>query len=335
MSSTFSTNLSMENPTPLDPLVANAWGTIENTGRNIIDAAIAGNLTLSVAGGVNVVLTDAAGAVSQSHNRRFIFTGALTANIIVLWPGGKSRVFNAVNNTTGAFTLSCGANNGAGGAAGTTVAVPQGSELSLASDGTNVVKTSLAGPASSTDGNVAIFSGASGGLLKDGGLPPFAFASGTKMLFAQATAPTGWTQVATFNDQVVRAVSGATGGSTGGSWTISGLTYGGVGNVTDSHAITTAELPAHSHGVTISDPGHAHFAPADTGGGGTGPSVAGFTGVAGVPEKLTSSATTGITASDGSVGSGTAHAHTISSQAVTSGSAWRPAYVDCLVASKN
>lgn len=50
------------------------------------------------------------------------------------------------------------------------------------------------------------------------------FTTGTKMLFAQATAPTGWTQDTSLNDRVVRVVSGA-GAGTGGSWTITGLTH--------------------------------------------------------------------------------------------------------------
>ena len=34
------------------------------------------------------------------------------------------------------------------------------------------------------------------------------FASGTKVVFAQASAPTGWTQDTTHNDKALRVVSG-------------------------------------------------------------------------------------------------------------------------------
>ena len=62
-----------------------------------------------------------------------------------------------------------------------------------------------------------------GSAWKDVGIP-----SGTVLPFIQATAPVGWTQVNTWNDRVIRIVDNTgTGGSTGGSWTISGLTDSG------------------------------------------------------------------------------------------------------------
>ncbi len=64
---------------------------------------------------------------------------------------------------------------------------------------------------------------------------------GTKMLFMQASAPTGWTQDTSLNDRVLRLVSGS-GGVTGGSWTLSGVTV-------DGHSLTGAEMN-HSHGAS-------------------------------------------------------------------------------------
>jgi len=47
---------------------------------------------------------------------------------------------------------------------------------------------------------------------------------GTKMLFSQAAAPQGWTQLNDLNDRVIRVVNGSSiGGETGGNWVISGL----------------------------------------------------------------------------------------------------------------
>ena len=85
------------------------------------------------------------------------------------------------------------------------------------------------------------------------------FPAGTVWSFAQASAPTGWTQVTTYNNVGVRIVSGAGGGS-GGSIAFSTLfsltssytgsiniTSGSVGNTT----LSTAQLAAHSHTLTI------------------------------------------------------------------------------------
>lgn len=64
--------------------------------------------------------------------------------------------------------------------------------------------------------------------------------SGTKLVFYQASAPTGWTQDTGVNDRVLKVVSG-TGGGTGGSWTISGVTV-------NNHALTVSQMPSHNHG---------------------------------------------------------------------------------------
>ena len=88
---------------------------------------------------------------------------------------------------------------------------------------------------------------------------------GSVMLFAQATAPVGWTQKNTWNDRVIRVVDNTgTGASTGGSWTISGLSDSGhmhvldvIGN-RDANAGTV--YSALSPGVTSADSATATIA---------------------------------------------------------------------------
>jgi hypothetical protein len=80
--------------------------------------------------------------------------------------------------------------------------------------------------------------------------------SGSVSLFYRATAPTGWTQVTTHNDKLLRIVSG-TGGGSGGTnafttalasrpvsanvpVTINGITISGT-------TLGTGEIPSHSH----------------------------------------------------------------------------------------
>jgi hypothetical protein len=71
--------------------------------------------------------------------------------------------------------------------------------------------------------------------------------TGTKMLFQQTAAPTGWTKDTTHNNKALRVVSGTA--STGGSVAFttacaSQAVSGSVGNTT----LTTAQMPSHTHG---------------------------------------------------------------------------------------
>lgn len=136
---TFTQNLCMPKPTPGDPASANTWGSLLNTGANIVDSATQAVVTVSVAGSANVVLTFVCGTQDQSDHAHFIFTGALTGNIYVLWPDTRNRTFSVTNSTTGSFTLGLGTNDGSGMPAGSTTPVPQGYVGSYYSDGTNVL----------------------------------------------------------------------------------------------------------------------------------------------------------------------------------------------------
>lgn len=89
------------------------------------------------------------------------------------------------------------------------------------------------------------------------------FPTGTKMLFQQTAAPTGWTKDTTHNNKALRVVTGTA--SSGGSvafttaFASKGVS-GSIGSTTvtgtvQNHTLTTAEIPAHTHGpgtLTIS-----------------------------------------------------------------------------------
>lgn len=125
---------------------------------------------------------------------------------------------------------------------------------------------------------------------------------GTKMVFLQAAAPTGWTQDASLNDKVLRLVSGA-GAGTGGDWLLTGVTVAG-------HQLTVAEMPAHSHPLS--------FYAQPPGTGGSRP-----TGAANSNWALISN--TDLTGGDG------AHTH----PGLDNTAGWRPAYVNVIAATKD
>lgn len=110
---------------------------------------------------------------------------------------------------------------------------------------------------------------------------PSSFASGTRMPFNQTAAPTGWTKDTTFNDSVMRVVSGAV--SNGGSVAFS--TFNGQ-TATGAYTLQIADIPSHSHSMSI---------------GGT------ITGNAGTSPTNVPFGTT----STGAQGGGGAHSHTL------------------------
>jgi hypothetical protein len=92
-----------------------------------------------------------------------------------------------------------------------------------------------------------------------GGAAAASFPAGTLLSFPQAAAPTGWSQVATFDDASIRLVGSTGGGGQGGSIGFATLfsataTYSGSINITSGQvgdtALSTAQLASHSHTVS-------------------------------------------------------------------------------------
>ena len=74
--------------------------------------------------------------------------------------------------------------------------------------------------------------------------------TGTAMLFAQTSAPTGWTKSTTHDNKALRVVSGTAGSGGSVAFTTafaSQAVSGTVGNTT----LTTAQMPNHIHQVVV------------------------------------------------------------------------------------
>ena len=88
----------------------------------------------------NITAPSATAAGSTSQCMRFNLTGALAANQNVLLPQSVAGMWVVSNNTSGAYTVTLGSNNGSNAAAGNTVSCPQGYSIIIYCDGTNVKK---------------------------------------------------------------------------------------------------------------------------------------------------------------------------------------------------
>ncbi len=140
--------------------------------------------------------------------------------------------------------------------------------------------------------------------------------SGTRTVFAQATAPPGWQQDFSINDRVLRVVAGA-GGGLGGDWTLTGVSIAG-------HGITIAEMPVHDHGGGS----HIHQYSKAT----INASLNVQAGASYTSQNVSS--TTDFTSTPTSTvidaqGNGNAHNHGINNNG-----GWRPAYTNIIIATK-
>ncbi|WP_230405021.1 phage tail protein [Undibacterium rugosum] len=154
------------------------------------------------------------------------------------------------------------------------------------------------------------------------------FPSGTRMPFAQAAAPTGWTRDTTdaADNRMLRVVAGGFGGGTGGTHS----------------PILNNVVPAHTHGFTtgwesadhahaVSDPGHSH-----TGGESTMQNL--IDGSHGAYVRLNNQAQSNTGAATTGIWLGGISAHHTHSGATDNGSSltdWKPRYIDMIICTRN
>jgi hypothetical protein len=151
--------------------------------------------------------------------------------------------------------------------------------------------------------------------------------AGTRMPFAQAAAPPGWTQDTSdnANNRMLRVVSTAGGGVAGTHSPI-------LNNVVPSHThtLTTGnESATHTHGVT--DPGHSHTSPAGLfAGTNSGGNVA-YSGYSNAAASATNASATGISIGTQSV----FHTHSGTTDNGSSQTNWAPRYIDMIICAKS
>jgi hypothetical protein len=133
MASTFSTDLKLELMVTGEN--AGTWGDKTNTNLNLIQQAIAGFQSISIAGGPQTTaLTMDNAALSNARNAVVKLTGTITGDQIVTVPTGIEKTYIVQNGTVGAFTVEF---KQAGGT-GTTFSTTDKSIKIVFADGTNI-----------------------------------------------------------------------------------------------------------------------------------------------------------------------------------------------------
>ena len=144
--------------------------------------------------------------------------------------------------------------------------------------------------------------------------PPQEFASGTRLLFQQTAAPTGWTKDSTHNDKALRVINGTV--TSGGSVAFTtAFAQQAVSGTVGATTLTEAQIPSHTHS-------YSWYQSASKGSTGSRP-IGGATG--------TSTATVALNQVDSATGGGGSHNHTFTGTAIN----LAVQYVDVIIATKN
>lgn len=202
---------------------------IYNTGTNVVNAV---NYLSSLSLGSALAVTSGGTGATSTAAAAFALKGANSD----------------ITSLTGLTTALTVAQGGTGAATHTANAV-------LIGEGTSPVTTVSPG----TSGNVLTSNGTDWTSAASAG-----FDSGTRMIFAQNAAPTGWTKDTTnYNQHAMRIVTGTAGGTAGtvdftsaftsqavaGSVSITGLS-GSAGATT----LSIPQIPSHTHSVPVGTP---------------------------------------------------------------------------------
>lgn len=244
MASSYSTDLKLELMVTGEQ--AGLWGDITNTNLVILQQAIAGYESISIAGGAQTTaLTFSNGATSNGKNAVIKLTGTITGNQIVTIPDSIEKTYIVENGTSGAFTVQFKTVSGTGPTWST---VDKGIKF-LYSDGTNIIDVNSNLSASSFEQinlptqNEIRFEDASGGQY-------VAFKAGTtvasNVTFTLPTADGTANQVLQTNGSGALSFATVSGGAAWQAVVTSSLTVAAKSGyfINTSGGVITATLPA-------------------------------------------------------------------------------------------
>ena len=247
MASTYTANSGIEKPGSGEQ--SGTWGTTTNTNFDIIDRVMSGVGTITLSGTTHT-LTTSDGAASDGHYKVLQLAGSPSGqNTITISPNDQDKLYFVYNNSGQSviFTQGSGGN----------VTISQSDYAIIYADGAGSgAKVTLMtwGAAQIKDNAITTTKIADNAVTAAKLADTAVFSSGTKMLFQQTAAPTGWTKDTSHNDKALRITSGTvgTGGSVAfetafASQTPSGSVSTSVSGTVANTTLSISQIPSHTH----------------------------------------------------------------------------------------
>jgi microcystin-dependent protein len=249
MASTYSTSLKIQ-------LMGNGedsgtWGSITNTNWNLIEQAVSGVQTITMAN-ANYTLTDLNGVSDEARNMVIVATGTNSGIRQIIAPL-VPKFYVVTNSTVGGYAITIG------GSSGSVITVPNATTVQVYCDGTNFysAQTSSAGNFN-VNGNLTV-TGSSN-----------IIPAGVIQMWAAAAAPSGFllcngTAVSRTTYATLFAVIGTTFGAGDGSTTfnlpnyVNKFPYGGTLGTTGGTADAIVVSHSHSASSGLQSADHQHF----------------------------------------------------------------------------
>lgn len=228
MASTYTDNTGIEQPGPGEQ--SGTWGTTTNRNFDIIDRSLNGVGEI-VLNGTSSVLNTSDGAESEGHYRVLVLGGNPTGqHTVTISPNDQEKLYFVHNDSgqSAVFTQGSGGN--------VTIANGRSKIIYADGEGTGAKVTDFSSLIDASDNTTS-------------GVP-----SGTKQLFVQTSAPTGWTKETTnFDESALRVTTGNA--SSGGTvdfttlftGTVSGTVATSVSGTVAGHSLTISQIPSHTH----------------------------------------------------------------------------------------
>ena len=250
MASTYTANSGIEKPGSGEQ--SGTWGTTTNTNFDIIDRVLSGVGAISLSGTTHT-LSSSDGAMADGHYKVLVLGGSPSGtNTITISPNDQDKVYLVHNNTSQSAIFTQGSGGNATIVAGAFAWIFADGAGSGAAVTKMTVDTASIEDSAITTAKIAD-NAVTAAKLADTAV----FASGTKMLFQQTAAPTGWTKDTSHNDKALRITSGtvSTGGSVAfetafASQTPAGSISNSVSGSTASHTLSVSEIPSHTHTIS-------------------------------------------------------------------------------------